>query len=99
MSESTVLAAESAHIDPIDCDSTVSYRILRNSHEDSKTGETRFRISATVQLADCSRKIDWYFGGDHKQQLAKIDKALSMLRQFRKELNSALSSVAKKKAE
>jgi hypothetical protein len=77
MRRTKLYAAASVQIDPIDCDSTVSYRI---------TGDNYF--SATVQVADCNRKIDWYFR-DHQSSVAKIDKAIETLQAFRAEFIAA----------
>lgn len=73
-----VIATNSAYLDPLYCDSTISYKIIDGSQ----------RIWGSVQLADCSRKIDWYFGNDNP--VDKIEKAIALLEEFRDELNAAL---------
>jgi hypothetical protein len=74
-----VLAHSSVYIDPADCDSKVSYKIIQR--EDSESGKTY--ISSTIGLADCSRTISWYFAD--KDGLEKIDAALAQLKAFRKD--------------
>ena len=68
-----VYAAASTYIDPIDCDSTVSYKVISRS-----SGS----MYGSVQLADCGRKIDWYFS-DEAGSVVKIDKAIEALQEFR----------------
>ena len=72
-----VIATNSAYLDPLYCDSTISYKIIDGS-----------RVWGSAQLADCSRKIEWYF--NDKEPIEKIERAISMLEQFRDELNAAL---------
>lgn len=77
----SVLAVGSAYLDPIECDSTISYKVIHGSR----------RLWANVQLSDCSRKIEWYFGND-KTALAKADKAIEILQEFRIALAVALTA-------
>lgn len=77
---STLVASESKYIDPLSCDSLVSYKVVNGGR----------RVWGSVQLADCSRKIEWYFGGSRPSSLAKIDNAIELLQRFREELNAAL---------
>ena len=72
-----IYAVESAYIDPLGCDSTVSYKIVRTDY-----------LSAVVQLADCSRKIEWYFS-DNECSINKINKAITMLQGFKNGLIAA----------
>ena len=72
-----LISTDSAYIDPIGCDSTISYKVVKGK-----------RLSGNVQLADCNRKIDWYFHND-KTALSKIDKAIEMLEAFREEFAKA----------
>jgi hypothetical protein len=67
-----IYAAEAVWLDPLGCDSTIAYKVIKRSR----------RPWATVQLADCQRKIEWYFGGD-KAGLAKLDKAIAALQACR----------------
>lgn len=76
-----VHAAVSTYIDPLGCDSTVSYKVVSHRY-----------LSGSVQLSDCSRKIEWYFSGD-KSSLTKIDKAIEALQAFRAEFATALSAM------
>ena len=68
-----LLASEIVMIDPMDCGSSVAYTLRRNS---------RNHMSGEIDLADCSRKIQWYFG-DQDSDLAKIDRAIAVLNNFR----------------
>jgi hypothetical protein len=79
MAKGKVLAHSSVYIDPGDCDSKVSYKIIQ--HDESESGKTY--VSCTVELADCSRTISWYFAD--KDGLEKIDAALAQLKAFRKD--------------
>lgn len=67
-----IYAAEAVWLDPLECDSTIAYKVIRRSR----------RAWATVQLADCQRKIEWYFSSD-KNGLAKLDKAIATLQACR----------------
>lgn len=84
--EAVLHATESAYIDPLNCNSTVSYKISTDSYA---------RLSAEVELADCNRKINWYFDGD-KSGVAKMDAAIAMLKRFRTALATEQAKVAKK---
>lgn len=75
--ESKLVAADSTYIDPIHCDSTVSYKIIDSVRQ--TWGE--------VQLADCDKKIAWYFGA--KVSLDKIDRAIETLAAFKRTLAQA----------
>jgi hypothetical protein len=80
-----VIAASSAYIDPINCNSTVSYKVIHGSR----------RIWADVQLADCNHKIEWYFGSSSKESLAKVNKAIEILEEFRDALTAAYAAQPK----
>jgi hypothetical protein len=67
-------------IQPEDCGSSVGYYINVNEYT-PKDKPTKYSVSATVVLADCSHKIDWSFGDDG---LGKIDAAISMFQEFKK---------------
>lgn len=69
-----VIASASAYIDPLNCESTVSYKVI-----DAST-----RVWGSIQLADCTRKIEWYFGDDIS--IDKISKAITMLNDFKEAL-------------
>lgn len=76
-----VIAARATHICPISCDSTVQYKVISGRHG----------LWGTVQLADCNRKIEWYFrnGDDVK---AKMDTAIQALQEFRDTFLAAQSA-------
>lgn len=69
---SKVVASNSTYIDPLNCDSTVSYKIIKRGSS---------RAWGSVQLSDCTRKIEWYFGND--QPVDKINNAIAVLEEFR----------------
>ena len=73
----------SVFIDPEDCSSSVGYFVTTREDHNTKTDKTTPRISATVVLADCNHKIDWYFNGENKASIDKIDAAIKILREFR----------------
>ena len=58
-------------LDPMDCGSSISYAVVRGRHG---------YLTGDVDLSDCNRKIQWYFGRD---DLPKIDKAIKILTEFR----------------
>jgi hypothetical protein len=66
-----VVATGSAWIDPVGCDSTISYKVVKHT-----------RLSGQVDLSDCNRKISWWFRNE-PESVVKIDKAISMLQEFR----------------
>jgi hypothetical protein len=68
-----VHASASTYIDPLDCDSIISHKVV--------TRGTR-SLYGSVQLSDCNRKIEWYFGNS-KSAVAKVDKAIEALQAFR----------------
>lgn len=77
MKKRTALASQIDYLLPEDCGSTIGYTIIRNYRG----------VTATVDLADCNRKIEWYFGV--KTPVEKIDKAIETLTQFRRDLIKA----------
>jgi len=79
-----VHVAHSVYIDPIHCDSTVSYKVVEQGLEDKRYA------SGEVKLSDCTRTISWYFGdGEHEESLAKINRAIDALKAFRVALRHA----------
>lgn len=66
-----IVASVSAYLDPLGCDSTVSYKVINSGR----------RVWGSILLSDCGRKIEWYFGIE--RPLHKIDKAIAMLQEFR----------------
>ena len=71
-------ASETAYIDPLDCGSTVGYRLRKG----------RRGVTATVDISDCNRKIEWYFSND-PDSVAKISKAIEILQNFQKQFLKA----------
>lgn len=88
MEQAKVYVASSVYIDPLDCDSTISFKIIRR-----RKGDTW----GTVQLSDCNRKIDWYFA-DSTSSVKKIDNAIEALQAFRTEFIKARASKLKPSA-
>ena len=72
-----VHAASSVYLDPASCDSTISYKVVADRY-----------LYGSIQLADCSRKIEWYFGGTRDSK--KIDAAIEALQAFRTAFTEAL---------
>lgn len=68
-------------IDPENCGSGVGYYIQTTEHT-PKDKKTEHYLSATVVLSDCAHKIDWSFSSN---DVEKIDNAISMLQEFRKQ--------------
>jgi len=77
MAKRKLIASEIAYLDPVDCGSTVGYTLIwdRLGH-----------IEGTVDLSDCNRHIQWYFYKGNKNSMEKIDKAISVLQNFRRHL-------------
>lgn len=73
-----LIASSSAYIDPLNCDSTIQYKIINGVR----------RVWGSMQIADCARKVEWYFGNDHP--IEKLDRAIAVMQEFRDELNAAL---------
>lgn len=71
----------SVFIDPENCGSSVGYYITTSEYT-PKDQKTQYSLNGTVVLADCSHKIDWVFDIGN---LDKIDAAIAMLQEFRKE--------------
>lgn len=74
-----LIAKNIDYIDPLECDSTVGYTITRGR-----------RLSANVNLTDCNRHITWYFNAD-KSAIPKIDRAISLLTEFKDEFKAAMA--------
>jgi hypothetical protein len=89
---SKVIAEDIAYLDPAKCGSTVGYYITINEDEDYLS------VNGVVDLTDCSRKITWNFGKYDSTGPEKIDKAIQLLMDFRKEYTKALETVEKTKA-
>lgn len=72
-----VIAHNSTYIDPLNCDSKISYKIIDASN----------RLWGSVDLTDCEHKISWWFSKE--EPLTKLDKAIEMLTEFRSQLIEA----------
>ena len=75
-----IVASEIKYIDPIDCGSSVGYTITKRYT----------RVSGAVSLTDCNRIIQWYFQGDDRKEVDKIDRAISILQNFKRDWESAI---------
>ena len=93
MNDNTPVAEKSIYLDPCDCDSVVSYKVIYEIY-----GKADKHLRGTFSLSDCSRKIDWYFGNNNQRSVEKIDKAILMLREFRAAYIRELKVVEKEKA-
>lgn len=78
-----ILAVKSEWIDPTDCGSIIGYRIYRSDKY----------LTASMTLSDCHRIIEWWFNSDSpeitKNSLEKIDNAIRILTEFKKEFVKA----------
>jgi hypothetical protein len=81
-----VVRQNSVFIDPENCGSSVGYHIVISNYERTKDNKTAvtYNLSGTVTLADCNHKIDWDFGNSSDNPVEKIDAAIDMLMEFRK---------------
>ena len=71
-----LVKANITYIDPLNCNSTIGYTII----------EGRRGLYANMDLADCGRKITWGFAKrDGNGVLAKIDKTIAIMQEFRTE--------------
>ena len=84
----------SVFIDPKNCGSNVGYYIVTCECK-RKDKPTTYSFCGTVVLTNCSHKIDWTFGGDYNGGVEKIDKAISMLQEFRNKYLETEKSIAK----
>ena len=83
-----IYAADSVYVDPLDCDSTISYKVI---------GQKSY-MEGNVTFADCSHKIDWLFKNS-QDSVEKIDIAINMLTDFRKALLKAQKDYKDRKDE
>jgi hypothetical protein len=79
-----VHAQQAAYIDPLDCGSLIAYCIT-----------SRRRLSASIDLSDCNRRINWYFDNDGSG-LRKIDKVIALLSDFRRDFVAAQKAFNKR---
>jgi hypothetical protein len=80
-----IYASQAAFIDPGACDSTIAYTVT-----------ARRRLVGSINLSDCNRKIVWWFDNDDLST-KKIDKALEMLQNFRRDFLLARQQYKKKR--
>lgn len=73
-----LIATNAAYIDPLHCDSTISYKVVKGARA----------VWGSVQITDCNRKVEWYFGS-RCEPVDKVSKAISMLEEFRTALSTA----------
>jgi hypothetical protein len=78
MRKRELIASGIVMLDPLDCGSTIGYTVRRG----------RRGVNGDVSLSDCNRKIEWFFSNDDNA-VAKIDKAIEILSQFREEFKKA----------
>lgn len=82
-----VYATQAKYIDPLDCGSMVAYSITK-----------RRRLSATMDLSDCNKKITWYFDNDTGDKpIQKIDTVIALLTDFKNDLLNARKSLRLRK--
>lgn len=81
----TNITSRIEYLNPGGCGSTLGYSIYRRRH-----------LSGQVDLADCNRKIEWYFYND-AESLMKIDKAIEILQAFRTDFVRARNSPPRRK--
>lgn len=67
-----VYGTKSDYLDPLECDSTICYKVVSSTY-----------FEASVNLTDCNRKITWNFDTD---SVEKVDRAIEILVQFRRDL-------------
>jgi hypothetical protein len=82
----------SVFIDPENCGSSIGYYITIEEYT-PKDKPTQHNLRATVVLADCTHKIDWSFGDE--EGVEKIDEAIRMLQEFRKQYVETLKLTKK----
>ena len=77
-------------IDPENCESAVGYHIHVDEYT-PKGAAAIHSVHGTVSLSDCHRKIEWGFSESEgsRGSIEKIDEALEMLMEFRKEYIAA----------
>jgi len=93
--DTIILASDIAYLDVLNCDSTIGFSIkksVREGYKDPKVKVTT--LTGHINLSDCHRNITWYFSED-EGSLEKIDKAIEILMQFRKEYAKAEKNAAR----
>lgn len=81
-SQPELLAASIIQLDPVDCGSTVGYKIVKGRD-----------LWAEVDLSDCNRKIQWsFYSRNAEAGIVKIDKAIEILTKFRTDWAAAVET-------
>lgn len=91
-----LIVSEIGYLDAADCGSTVGYKLITSSSYGDKTVTLSFY--AEVDLTDCNKKISWSFR-NNADALVKINKALALLTNFKKEFVKAQRKYPKGKNE
>jgi hypothetical protein len=89
-----VIQQKHIFIDPKNCGSSVGYYITISEYENKKEKKIEHNLTGIVVLADCSHKIDWAFDGVDNDQIEKIDAAIGLLQDFRKQYRAAAQMVS-----
>lgn len=90
-----LIASEIGYLDAADCGSTVGYKLITSTPYAGK-GNVTPSFYAEVDLTDCGRKINWTFRNS-TDALAKINKAITLLTNFKKEFVKAQKKYPKGK--
>jgi hypothetical protein len=83
-------ATEATRLDPMHCGSEISYSIYSIARSRGKY------LYADIHLSDCSRKIQWDFSNT-EYGLAKMDKIIGILENFRENFKIAKKDLVKPK--
>ena len=102
--EKSVIKQGGLFIDPENAGSSMQWYIKVegdwNWNDRQKPIEERkgwARLDACMNLTDCSRTINWDFGGDEGINLEKLDKVIEEFQKFRKDLISMKKELKKAK--
>lgn len=91
MANKLTLVAESAYLDPDNCNSKISYKVAK------RRNYRRGKLYGSVILSDCTHEIEWYFY-DTLDPLTKVDKAIAMLNSFREDYIAAQKKIKAKRS-
>lgn len=75
MRDRVLFATNAKMLDPLNCGSLIVYKVQKSSSY----------FEAEVTLSDCNRMVNWQFD-ETPESLDKVDEAIGMLMQFRKDL-------------
>lgn len=93
--DNTLIGSEIDYIDPLHCGSTVGYTITRYKPD---YGDKKIRVDGQVEIADCNRKVTWSFDRAHDDDILKIERAIEILTQFKREFIKARRAANKENA-